>query len=43
MKFIYHNCYDEAVENMQIEYDVDFPKIYPLTQDIEELLNTLFR
>lgn len=39
---IYLNCYEEALENMQIEYDASFPDLYPFSDKIDELLNDRF-
>ena len=39
---ISHKCYQEAVENMRIEYDSDFPDDCPFSSNIDELLNTKF-
>jgi hypothetical protein len=40
---IYTKCYQEAVENMRLEYDeVNFPDICPFTNTINELLNYKF-
>ena len=39
---IYDKSYQEAVENMQIEYDVKFSDICPFTKDINTLLNQKF-
>ncbi|MFN4849959.1 DUF29 domain-containing protein [Microcystis sp.] len=36
------NCYQEAVENMRIEYDANFPDICPFSKDIDGLLNHKF-
>jgi hypothetical protein len=35
-------CYQEAVENMRIEYDASFPNACPFSKDIDELLNSKF-
>jgi hypothetical protein len=35
---IYLDCYQEAMENMQIEYDAIFPDVCPFPQDIDVLL-----
>ncbi|HHP7230078.1 MAG TPA: DUF29 domain-containing protein [Xenococcaceae cyanobacterium] len=35
---VYFACYQEAWENMRIEYDADFPEICPFTQDVDVLL-----
>ncbi len=39
---IYDDCYQEAVENMRIEYDVSFPDVCPFSKDIDGLLNHKF-
>jgi hypothetical protein len=39
---IYDECYQEAVENMQIEYDAIFPDICPFPKDTDSLLNHKF-
>ncbi len=39
---IYDKCYQEALENVQIEYDVKFPDVCPFPNDINELLNQRF-
>jgi len=39
---IYRDCYHEAVENMRIEYDADFPDIYPFSDDVDTLLTEKF-
>jgi Domain of unknown function DUF29 len=35
---IYLDCYREAVTNMCIEYDVEFPKEYPFLKQAQDLL-----
>jgi hypothetical protein len=35
-------CYQEAVENMRIEYDASFPDVCPFSKDIDVLLNHKF-
>ncbi|WP_319420993.1 DUF29 domain-containing protein [Pleurocapsa sp. FMAR1] len=35
---IYFDCYQEAVDNMQIEYDAYFPDLCPFPQDVTVLL-----
>lgn len=35
---IYLDCYQEAVTNMVIEYDIDFPKDYPFLSQSYGLL-----
>ena len=35
---IYDDCYNEALENMRIEYDAKFPDVCPFTKDVEDLL-----
>ncbi|MBE9145755.1 DUF29 domain-containing protein [Planktothrix mougeotii] len=35
---IYFNCYLEALNNMQVEYDAEFPSICPFPQDVDILL-----
>ena len=37
-----HKCYQEAVENMRIEYDSDFPDHCPFPSNVDELLNSKF-
>ncbi|MDH6059703.1 DUF29 domain-containing protein [Chrysosporum bergii ANA360D] len=39
---IYRDCYDEALENMRIEYDANFPDVYPFINDVDVLLNQRF-
>ena len=39
---IYEKCYQEAVENMRIEYDASFPDNCPFSDDIDEVLNHKF-
>ncbi|NCR00350.1 MAG: DUF29 domain-containing protein [Microcystis aeruginosa L211-101] len=39
---IYDDCYQEAVENMRIEYDASFPDVCPFSKDIDGLLNHKF-
>ncbi len=39
---ISHKCYQEAVENMRIEYDFDFPDDCPFPSNVDELLNSKF-
>lgn len=39
---LYLECYQEAVENMRIEYDVIFPDVSPFSDNIDELLNSKF-
>ncbi|MDJ0598550.1 MAG: DUF29 domain-containing protein [Crocosphaera sp.] len=39
---IYDECYQEALDNMRIEYDANFPDICPFTNDLDELLNHKF-
>jgi hypothetical protein len=36
------DCYQEALENMRIEYDGSFPDICPFAKDIDGLLNHKF-
>ncbi|WP_203427706.1 DUF29 domain-containing protein [Rippkaea orientalis] len=36
---IYLDCYQEAVENMRIEYDANFPDFSPFADNIDDLLN----
>ncbi|WP_107669540.1 DUF29 domain-containing protein [Cyanothece sp. BG0011] len=36
------DCYQKALENMEIEYDNEFPNIYPFTEKIDPLLNSKF-
>ncbi len=38
LETIYLDCYQEALENMQIEYDTQFPDQCPFLQDVESLL-----
>jgi hypothetical protein len=38
LETIYLDCYQEALENMQIEYNVNFPDVYPFSQDVDVLL-----
>ncbi|WP_198159685.1 DUF29 domain-containing protein [Picosynechococcus sp. PCC 7003] len=35
---IFLNCYQEALENMQFEYDASFPSQYPFPMEFEKLL-----
>ena len=42
VKEIYLNCYQEAIENMQIEYDADFPEEFPFSHQMNVLLNDRF-
>jgi GrpB-like predicted nucleotidyltransferase (UPF0157 family) len=39
---IYHDCYEEALENVQIEYDTFFPKICHFPDDVDGLLADKF-
>ncbi|SKB15503.1 Similar to tr/P74065/P74065 [Planktothrix sp. PCC 11201] len=39
---IYLDCYQEALENMRIEYDAVFPDICPFPQDVDILLTGKF-
>jgi hypothetical protein len=39
---IHGDCYREALENMQIEYDADFPDTYPFSEDLDSLLTEDF-
>lgn len=39
---IYLNCYQEALGNMQIQYDALFPDVCPFTQDVDILLTRKF-
>jgi hypothetical protein len=39
---IYFNCYLEALNNMQVEYDAEFPDVCPFTQDVDVLLTGKF-
>ena len=41
-KEIYLDCYQKALENMQIEYEVYFPDLFPFPSDVDELLNLKF-
>ncbi|ANV84361.1 hypothetical protein AWQ21_08180 [Picosynechococcus sp. PCC 7003] len=36
---IYLDCYQEAIANMQLEYDVKFPQDYPFLSPPQNLLN----
>lgn len=38
----YLDCYQEALENMRIEYDAEFPNVCPFPQDIDSLLTGKF-
>jgi hypothetical protein len=38
LETIYLDCYQEAKENMQIEYDADFPDLCPFSTNIDILL-----
>ncbi|MGK7933993.1 MAG: DUF29 domain-containing protein [Microcystaceae cyanobacterium] len=42
LKDIYDQCYQEAVENMQTEYDANFPHVCPFPNKINELLDHKF-
>ena len=35
-------CYQKALSNMQIEYDANFPDVYPFSNNIDDLLNHKF-
>jgi hypothetical protein len=37
---IYLNCYQEALENMQLEYDADFPDLYSFPDEMNQLLDS---
>ena len=39
---ICNDCYQEALENMRIEYDASFPDVCPFADDIDGLLNHKF-
>ncbi|MFM6207563.1 DUF29 domain-containing protein, partial [Planktothrix sp.] len=39
---IYLDCYQEALENMRIEYDAEFPDVCPFPQDVDSLLTGKF-
>ena len=39
---IYCDCYHEALENMRIEYDADFPAVHPFSDDVDSLLTEEF-
>ena len=39
---VYLTSYQDALENMRIEYDANFPEIYPFSINIEQLLNEKF-
>jgi hypothetical protein len=39
---IYPNCYEEALENVRIEYDAFFPDICPFPKDADSLLAEKF-
>ncbi|GBF81446.1 DUF29 domain-containing protein [Aphanothece sacrum] len=42
LRDIYHDCYQEALENMRIEYDTLFPNICPFSSELDVLLNDKF-
>ena len=39
---IYFNCYRQALQNIRIEYDAEFPNVCPFPQDLEVLLTQKF-
>lgn len=39
---IMNDCYQDAVDNLQDDYDLNFPKNYPFSETIEILLNEKF-
>ena len=36
------DCYQNALENMRIEYDANFPETYPFSINVDEFLNKKF-
>ncbi|MGK7934007.1 MAG: DUF29 family protein, partial [Microcystaceae cyanobacterium] len=42
LRDIYDQCYQEAVENMETEYDANFPPVCPFPDHLNELLNHKF-
>ena len=42
LREIYFNCYLEALNNMQVEYDAEFPDVCPFSQDVDTLLTGKF-
>lgn len=38
LKEIYLSCYEEAIANMSLEYDVEFPEKYPFLNQSQDLL-----
>lgn len=38
---IYLNCYEEAIANMSIEYDIEFPQDYPFLSQAQGLLENV--
>ncbi|MBE9170465.1 DUF29 domain-containing protein [Pleurocapsales cyanobacterium LEGE 06147] len=38
LETIYLDCYQEALENMQIEYDANFPDVCPFPTNVDVLL-----
>jgi hypothetical protein len=42
LREICRDCYQEAWENMQIEYDANFPEICPFPDDVDTLLTEKF-
>jgi hypothetical protein len=36
------DCYDDAVDNLRGEYEIDFPPLSPFSEDIAVLLNQSF-
>ena len=39
---ILHDCYEDAVDNLKDEYEINFPTLYPFPEEIETLLNDKF-
>jgi hypothetical protein len=39
---IARDCYYEALANMQIEYEANFPSLYPFSDDVDSLLTEEF-
>ena len=42
LREIYFNCYLESLNNMQVEYDAEFPDVCPFSQDVDTLLTGKF-
>ena len=42
LREIYFNCYLEALNNMQVEYDAEFPDVCPFPKDVDILLTGKF-